>query len=70
MKIKFGIEKGELIPQPVESNAPMKVGDRVFHYNHELHQAYVVKEARYIVDDLKKEFYQEVSLSIEGNKKE
>ena len=62
MQIHFETESIEPVPNPIDSNVPMKKDDIIYHQNQEQHRHYKVIETKYVVDDCDGQFYQVVSL--------
>lgn len=65
MEIHFETEGIEPVPNSVNSDVPMKVGEIVYHQNQKHHRHYKVIETKYVADDCTGQFYQRVSLQTE-----
>ena len=65
MEIRFETQGIEPVPNPINSDVPMKKDDHIHNYNEVLHRDYIVINIKYIVDDCEEQFYQLVSLQLE-----
>lgn len=65
MEIRFETEGIEPVPNPINSDVPMKKDDIIYHQNPERHRHYKVISVTYTVDDCDGRFYQVASLQIE-----
>ena len=65
MQIRFETQGIEPVPNPINSEVPMKEGEIIYHQNPVHHRQYRITGVKYVVNDCDEQFYQVVSLQVE-----